>query len=156
MTREERLQLLKQIEKDIYVCSLESTLTDDAKSCAIHSAIEELELEKEACEDAVSREAVKEAVESTIAKYIPVFIGRYERIPLEVAMAIKNLPPVKPTRKKGKWINILPCTTNFQDQILYQCVCDKCGSVAYFRRMGGKLVGANLCSTCGAEMKEEE
>ena len=43
MTREERLELLKQIEKDIHVCSLESTLLEDAKSCAIHSAIEELE-----------------------------------------------------------------------------------------------------------------
>ena len=45
MTREERLELLKQIEKDIYVCSLESTFLEDAKSCAIHSAIEELEQE---------------------------------------------------------------------------------------------------------------
>ena len=45
MTREQRLELLKQIEKDIHVCSLESTLLDDAKSCAIHSVIEELEQE---------------------------------------------------------------------------------------------------------------
>ena len=45
MTREERLELLKQIEKDIHVNSLESTLLDDAKSCAIHSVIEELEQE---------------------------------------------------------------------------------------------------------------
>ena len=45
MTREERLELLKQIEKNIHVCSLESTLLDDAMSCAIHSAIEELEQE---------------------------------------------------------------------------------------------------------------
>ena len=45
MTRAQRLDLLKQIEKDIHVCSLESTLLDDAKSCAIHSAIEELEQE---------------------------------------------------------------------------------------------------------------
>ena len=45
MTREQRLELLKQIEKDIHVCSLESTLLDDAKSCAIHSTIEELEQE---------------------------------------------------------------------------------------------------------------
>lgn len=43
MTREERLDLLKQIEKDIYVSSLESTFLEDAKSCAIHSVIEELE-----------------------------------------------------------------------------------------------------------------
>lgn len=45
MTREERLELLKQIEKDICVCSIENTFLDDAKSCAIHSAIEELEQE---------------------------------------------------------------------------------------------------------------
>ena len=45
MTRSQRLELLKQIEKDIHVCSLESTLLEDAKSCAIHSAIEELEQE---------------------------------------------------------------------------------------------------------------
>ena len=43
MTKLERLKWLKEIEKDIYVCSLESTFADDSKSCAIHSAIEELE-----------------------------------------------------------------------------------------------------------------
>ena len=43
MTKAERLELLKQIEKDIYVPSIESTFLDDAKNCAIHSAIEELE-----------------------------------------------------------------------------------------------------------------
>lgn len=47
MTKEERLQWLKQIEKDIYVSSLESTFADDMKSCAIHSVIEELEKEPE-------------------------------------------------------------------------------------------------------------
>lgn len=45
MTRDERLDLLKQIEKDIYVSSIESTFLEDAKSCAIHSVIEELEQE---------------------------------------------------------------------------------------------------------------
>lgn len=51
MTREERLELLKQIEKDIYVPSIESTFLEDAKSCAIHSAIEELE--QESCENCI-------------------------------------------------------------------------------------------------------
>lgn len=45
MTKEERLHWLRQIEKDIWVCSLDSTFEDDAKSCAIHSVIEELEQE---------------------------------------------------------------------------------------------------------------
>ena len=42
----EKLELLKQIEKDIYVCSLESTFLEDAKSCAIHEAIEELKKQR--------------------------------------------------------------------------------------------------------------
>ena len=42
----EKLELLKQIEKDIYVCSLESTFLEDVKSCAIHEAIEELEKQR--------------------------------------------------------------------------------------------------------------
>lgn len=41
MTKEQRLVLLKQIEEQIYVSSLESTLQDDLKSVAIHSIIEE-------------------------------------------------------------------------------------------------------------------
>ncbi len=56
MTREEMISYLKQIEKDIFVCSLESTFEDDAKSCAIHEAIRLLE--REHCEDAISRQAV--------------------------------------------------------------------------------------------------
>lgn len=43
MSAEERLKWLKEIEKDIFVCSLESTFVEDVKSCAIHSAIETLE-----------------------------------------------------------------------------------------------------------------
>ena len=46
MSDEERLKWLKEIEKDIFVCSLESTFVEDAKSCAIHSAIETLENQK--------------------------------------------------------------------------------------------------------------
>ena len=41
MTKEQRLSLLIQIEEQIYVSSLESTLQDDLKSVAIHSIIEE-------------------------------------------------------------------------------------------------------------------
>lgn len=55
MTREERLELLKLIEKDI-AFRLESTLLDDEKICAIHSVIEELE--QEPCDDCISRKSV--------------------------------------------------------------------------------------------------
>ena len=60
-------------------------------------------LEQEPCNDCVSRQMVTDAVENTIAKYIPIFIGRYEKIPLELAMAVKELPPVTPTQR---WIPV--------------------------------------------------
>lgn len=41
MTKQERLELLKLIEQQIYVSSLESTFLDDAKSVAINSIIQE-------------------------------------------------------------------------------------------------------------------
>lgn len=84
MTREQRLELLKQIEKDIYVCSIESTFLDDAKSCAIHSAIEELEQEPildkiraeiadiycgQYCENPFTADAVREMALEIIDKY---------------------------------------------------------------------------------------
>lgn len=53
-------------------------------------------------DDCVSREAVINIVNNTIAKYIPTFIGLYEKIPLELARAIKDVPPVTPTRNKPK------------------------------------------------------
>ena len=43
MTKDERINLLKQIEKDIDVCSLDATFEEMAKSRAIRSAIKELE-----------------------------------------------------------------------------------------------------------------
>ena len=46
MNDDEMIYWLKQIERDIFVCSLESTLADDLKSCAIHKAIEKLEKER--------------------------------------------------------------------------------------------------------------
>lgn len=45
MPRDLIIYYLKKIEKDIYVPSLESTFEQDAKSCAIHEAIELLEKE---------------------------------------------------------------------------------------------------------------
>lgn len=92
MTREERLELLKQIEKDIHVCSLESTLLDDAKSCALHSAIEELE--QEPCEDCISRQAVLNGLAS-IAK-AKAKSDAQKSLMGRVMFFAEQLPPVTP------------------------------------------------------------
>lgn len=46
MTKEERIYRLKQIEKDLDVCSLDATFSQLSKLCAIRSAIDELEERK--------------------------------------------------------------------------------------------------------------
>lgn len=48
-------------------------------------------------DDSVSRKAAIDAVNGVIADYIPTLYGRYEALPLEMAMAIKRLPSVEPT-----------------------------------------------------------
>ena len=54
-------------------------------------------LERPTCDDCVSRQAVIEATENVIGKYIPALCGRGEMIPLEIVRAIKEVPPVTPT-----------------------------------------------------------
>lgn len=106
----------------------------------------------EPSDDCIRRAKALEVIEEMD---IPEDMSSFE-IKSHIGVEIGTLPPVTSTRMKGKWINILPCTTNFQDQIIYQCVCDRCSSIAYFRKMCGKLVGANLCPVCGAKMQEVE
>ena len=48
-------------------------------------------------DDSVSRKAAIDAVNGVIADYIPTLYGRYEALPLEMAMAIKRLPTAQPT-----------------------------------------------------------
>lgn len=95
-------------------------------------------LEQEPCEDCVSRQAVTDAVENTIAKYIPIFIGRYEKIPLELAMAVKELPPVTPKEPKtGYWIKM---PIGFK--------CSKCTEL--------ESKTTKYCPNCGAKMESDK
>lgn len=131
MTRKERLDLLKQIEKDIHVCSLESTLLDDAKSCAIHSVIEELE--QAPCEDAISRQAAMDCFK----KWQPYMATRLHEFEKELSA----LPPVNPQPKTGKWME-----TDSADPYWYMC--SEC-----HRRVDDK---ESYCPSCGAIMQESE
>ena len=86
MDKPKIIELLKEIEKDIYVNSLESTFLQDSKSCAIHEAIEILQ--EENCEDAISRQAVLEILD-------------HHTLSRMAEMEINDLPSVNPILKES-------------------------------------------------------
>lgn len=81
---------LEVCEECVKYPNCDHTIQDDVTETIIKA------LEQQS-DDCVSREAVINIVNNTIAKYIPTFIGPYEKIPLELARAIKDVPPVTPT-----------------------------------------------------------
>lgn len=100
MTKERKLEILKDLliqlsDSANILCTCEA----DERCEVVEECIKALEQQSDDC---VSRQAVTDAIENTIAKYIPTFIGLYEKIPLELARAIKDVPPVTPTRNKPK------------------------------------------------------
>ena len=78
-------------------CGASRTYNIEEVEKAIDTALETLK--QEPSEDCISRQAVKDAVESIIADYIPTFIGSQQKIPLKLAKAINKLPSVTPTQK---------------------------------------------------------
>lgn len=141
MTREERLELLKQIEKDIYVCSIESTFLDDAKSCAIHSVIEELE--REPCEDAISRQSVLDTTVKKNSIWNSITNSKGENL----EEIISQLPPVNPQQKTGCWIKSRDCYGN------NHFTCPFCEHDIATK---ADTLGDNYCSNCGAKLQESE
>lgn len=102
-------------------------------------------LEQEPCEDAVSREAVKNVLPRQR------FIG-YEAY-LQCFIEIDNLPSVMPTRKKGRWI-YTPQKRLVDEtdegpvyEVQEKCNCSACGA-----DFGYCKVDDNYCKYCGCQM----
>ena len=123
-------------------------------------------LELEPCEDCVSRQAVL-----AIAGDSCLDLDSYEDTK-EFCDTINELPSVTPTkciatvsfnkkdmrelidekmkeivveRKKGKWIDTDVTLLNRQGYIVHEVICSECNGISYFRKMGNKYIGANLC-----------
>ena len=160
MTRAQRLELLKQIEKDIHVCSLESTLLDDAKSCAIHSAIEELEQEPTTKNDLgvdyISRKALYSALYD---RFHDEDANNITDVKLGVVRDfVKNFPSVTPQEPKtGHWL--MP-DKEYSSKIWRKCSC--CGThiekYSKYISFDGEVhyipYRLNYCYICGAKMVE--
>ena len=144
MTREQAIEILNKRE-----CCRECVINNgDCNDCekAFDMAIKALEQQPN--DDCVSRKTVIDAVENTIAKYIPTFIGQYEKIPLELAKAIMDVTPVTPTRKQGKWIyHFERDDYNDYENEYYECpFCHDLGGDKYY----------HYCPVCGNKVKGVE
>lgn len=101
---------------------------------------------EEPCEDVVGRQAVLKEIPKLWNSN-----GDKDYCMETLRDFVTELPPVVPTRKKGKWINkshTSGCGIKF---VASECTC--CGKKTFFDC--DQLV-YNYCPNCGAEMKGEE
>lgn len=85
------------------------------------------------CEDAVSRQAVLDIFGSK---------GEFDWVLNCAIEKIKEIPPVTPTRPKGKWIRV----TDKAGYLVWECTCCK----------WQERIATNYCPDCGADMREGE
>lgn len=112
-------------------------------------------LEKQPCEDCISREAVEEMIKAEMPER-----GMWEiegdkeketvcEVCVDLMQKLSDLPSVSPKPKTGHWINLE--NTKYKGQVLpfwgrYEC--SKCG--------GHGDGTSNYCPNCGANMRESE
>ena len=130
MTREEAIQLLTQYidydaEKPDYY------EMEEACKVAIKA------LEQEPCEDAISRQAVKDILDARGVKAVMTFEHFKE--------LLDKLPPVTPQPKTGRWIDIMVGDMPAQ-------ACDRCNTFYPLAYTGG---GHKYCPNCGAKMESD-
>lgn len=96
----------------------------------------------EPCEDAISRQAAIDAIETTKAAMAT--DGEIYVAKINAEMNIQQLPSVS-TEKTGRWIDI---QSHWSDLTRFQCTCDQCGDFS------NKITP--FCPNCGAKMGVEE
>jgi hypothetical protein len=118
-------------------------------SRAIKEAIKVLE--QETCEDAISKASVFEIMGNLMS--IPYECDRQitEKGVSESMDEVRELPPVTPTRKKGKWIKEMSWLG--WDGCSYQC--SECGRSIHLDTEVEDLIDYPYCH-CGVEMGIEE
>lgn len=135
MTREEAVEELYRIIENQYRSA-------EKDKEALGMAIEALE--KEPCEDAVSRKAM--------LKYQEYLHGKMPNEEnYKLWEFIKDLPSVTPKQKTGKWIK-----HDTGHSIYYDC--SLCGCTAPHIEVADKILWklSNYCPDCGAKMEVEE
>lgn len=143
MTREEGIKILK-FQRG-YFCDLKGCEEHQAFTMAIKA------LEQEPCDDAISRQAAIDAFERFIHELgiedEPYNYG-------EMALSIKNVPPVNPQEPKtGRW----EWVKYDYPSVLGNWVCSACKSVVVEcvgKDMKRKIPTYKYCPNCGAKIQE--
>jgi hypothetical protein len=147
MTREEHIENLKAMASD---------MPSDKCSDWIESLMAGVKaLEQEPCEDAISRQAVLEAIDVKAWEFCDYLISKNrndEQKPVSLfadnlrECISEELPPVTPAEKVGRWKRVS------MDKYVQH-------AMAYYRcsECGGDIIGEhNYCPNCGAKMQEVE
>jgi hypothetical protein len=122
MTREELRYLIQRIKENKYLTRNETNYIIKA-------------LEQEPCEDCVSRKRLMDNYNG-----VETPVGYKKVVDLEV---IKNMQPVRPIRKKGKWIGT--CKIGFGEFAEYEV-----------ELIDGFVADNCHCSECGEELEKGE
>lgn len=113
-------------------------------------------LEQEPCDDVISRQAVNDAINDVLVKYIPMLYGSCEKIPLELITAIMQLPPVNPQEPKtGHWSRKTKVDAYDIAGVKtwgIKCQCDRCDFTTIVVEDFGYY---KYCPNCGARMESE-
>lgn len=142
MTREEAIRTLKYNSNVIHQTI--NGETDPNEVEALEMAIEALE--QETCEDVISRQAAQ--IELTKCEVIDAYdendnlVGCYNADTVD--SIVRNLPPVTPQQKYGKWVRI------DKDK----CKCDQCEVISFVAMYPNG--DANYCPNCGCRMIEPQ
>lgn len=128
------------IEEAIFIlANIDRRVCDDELSEALDMAIQALN--QEPCDDCISRQAVLEYIEGNEADL-------WHKSENElVCQDIKELLPVIPTRKTGRWIKGNSYGDQYNYYQSYVCSCCKCEC--------GDVHGWKYCPNCGAKMESE-
>ena len=135
---------MKKEEASFILTNIDRRVCDKELNEALDMAIKALE--QEPCEDAISRQAVLDAMYALCdtGKNLEENPWRDNLHIDAIADAIDNLPPVTPQPKAGHWIDIMVGDMPAQ-------ACDQCNTFYPLAYTGG---GHKYCPNCGIKMQE--
>jgi len=139
MTRENAISLLSQVNHILVNSNSWLENTHEPLNIAFDMAIKVLE--QQPCENAISRTEAIDTITHWFSDMLETGKEEYS-----IDDVLNRLPPVTPTRMKGKWLS----NSDFPDEII--CSCCNTNYDMWFWEQGTM----NYCPHCGAEMESEE